>query len=736
MTEGRLKSLLGLLRRLFWPIQVLWIALLLVTLIPLGMEIDRKFNDLRTAGADNSYWTASQLEVDVHRLKIAVANARLDPTPARLADVRTRYDILYSREQVLSRGIIGQELSRVERATGLNRSLPLFLANTLPLIDGSDDALLAALPDLSHELATVSQETRAFAMEVMHFFNAEADAERAELEQLRNRATRVGYAVMALLGLMVVILSVQRARQMRIQSALIDASTRAEISATEAEQAKAQLSAALEALQDGFVIFDADERLVLANNRYREFFPKIGHLLHPGTKFEELARAAVAAGEIADARGCEEEWLAKRIAQFRSADATFEQTSADGRVLRYYEKPTQDGGRVGLRMDVTELSRARERAEAASRAKSAFLANMSHEIRTPMNGILGMIDLLSDTPLSPDQAAMIRVIRDSGDALLGIINDILDLARIEAGKLSLDPQPFLPEDLASRVCALHQVSARGKGIDLNLTLGPGMKQAHLGDATRIGQIMNNIIGNAVKFTIRGKVDVALHKRGDGRIEFRVTDTGIGLSQDQIGRIFDEFEQADNSITRRFGGSGLGLPIVRQLISAMSGDIDIQSTPGLGTTVTVSFALPLAQVSATPKTAPDPRADADLRGLRLLVAEDNPTNTRILRAMLDQLGTQAIFTTNGRAAVAEWQPGRFDMLLLDIRMPEMGGLEALGQIHHLCREAGHTPPPAIAATANVMEEQVSEYRAHGFDRVLAKPYKKAELIAALSAARAS
>jgi signal transduction histidine kinase len=733
--QSRLQTRWTQASRLFWPLLILWVVVLTATLVPLAIEVERKFNDLRTAGGDNSYWTASQLEVDVHRLALAVANARANPTPEALSNLRTRFDILYSRDQIISRGVIGRELRDVERSTGHTRTLTAFLQSSMPLIDGDNATLTAALPDLARQLEQVAHETRAFALEVMHFFNDEADSERAELEQLRTRTAWVAYAVIGLLGLMALVLAVQRLKQSRIQSELVDATRRAEFSATEAEQAKSQLRAALEALQDGFVIYDADERLVLANSRYREFFPRIQQYLIPGTPFEDIVRAAVETGEIVDATGDKQSWINTRLEQFRSANAIFEQRNSDGRILRYYEKPTQEGGRVGLRMDVTELHGARERAEAASRAKSAFLANMSHEIRTPMNGILGMIDLLSETPLSDEQTGMVRVIRESGDALLGIINDILDLARIEAGKLSLDPQPFVPADLLARICALHRVSARNKGIELHLNLRSEMSCAFLGDSTRLGQVMNNIIGNAVKFTERGEVRVDMEKRADGALEFVVTDTGIGMTADQITRIFEEFEQADNSITRRFGGSGLGLPIVRKLIEVMNGHIGIESTPGVGTSVRVTVSLPSAAPPAQTQQSPETEEMCDLAGVRILVAEDNPTNTRILQTMLRQIGADADFAANGRAAVEAWQNRDYDLLLLDIRMPEVGGIEALHQIRTHCQQTGRNPPAAIAATANVMEEQVAEYLAKGFDGVLPKPYKKAELIATLNAVRA-
>ena len=500
-----------------------------------------------------------------------------------------------------------------------------------------------------------------------------------------------------------------------------------------AEAARAQLFAAVEALQDGFVLFDADDRLVLANKRYREIYPLTAPAMVEGARFEDILRYAIKVGEIKDAKGRPEDWLRDRMQQHLHSEGSIEQHLSDNRVLRVYEKQTPDGGRVGLRTDVTELYQARERAEAANRAKSAFLANMSHEIRTPMNGILGMAELLSDTPLSPEQARMLGTIRDSGDTLLSILNDILDLARIEAGKMSFDPLPFRLDSFAHRLQSLHGVNAHAKGIAFDLTLGPGCDQPRLGDETRMTQVLGNVLGNAVKFTDQGAVKLSIEASDPEQVHVTISDTGIGMTREQVARVFNEFEQADNSVTRRFGGSGLGLAIVRKLVEAMDGKISISSAPGRGTQVQITLRLPLSGDG----TAPAPSQPADLAaipdGLRVMVAEDNPTNSMILGAMLSSLNVQAEFAENGLKACALWEPGRYDLLLLDISMPEMDGFGVLDTLRKRATSAGVAPPVAIAATANVMADQIADYHAKGFAGVLGKPYKKVELSHALAAA---
>ncbi|MCC5993056.1 MAG: PAS-domain containing protein [Rhodobacteraceae bacterium] len=516
---------------------------------------------------------------------------------------------------------------------------------------------------------------------------------------------------------------------------LIEAQEKAHEAEKAANAAKEQLFSAVEALQDGFVLFDAEDRLVLANSRYRELYPLTAPAMFEGARFIDILRRSVEMGEIADAIGREEEWLAERMAQHREASRQFEQRLSDGRVLRIYEKPTADGGRVGLRIDVTELHKAREHAEAANRAKSAFLANMSHEIRTPMNGIMGMAELLSETSLSNEQAHMLTTIRSSGNALLSLINDILDLARIESGKMTLDPQPFRPDQLLHRLQSLHMVTASRKGVDLRLSITPGLDQYYMGDENRLNQILGNLLGNAIKFTESGHVELGASTPAPGQLAFCISDTGIGMTRDQLARVFNEFEQADNSVTRRFGGTGLGLSIVRKLVGLMDGKITITSAEGKGTQVDVTLNIPLApQQGRDQSRTDDKQQHSELpQGLRVLVAEDNKTNAMILQSMLRGLGAQAQITSDGRQACDNWQPDRFDILLLDISMPVMDGINALQHIRQAAKTAGAPPPRAIAATANIMNDQIAEYQDAGFVGVLRKPYRKVDLKRCLLAA---
>ncbi|MFN4130655.1 MAG: ATP-binding protein, partial [Paracoccaceae bacterium] len=387
-----------------------------------------------------------------------------------------------------------------------------------------------------------------------------------------------------------------------------------------------------------------------------------------------------------------------------------------------------------------DLRAAIDRSEAASRAKSQFLANMSHELRTPLNGVLGMAELLAGGALDPAQRDMLGAIRESGAHLLSVVNDLLDLAKIESGNLALESAPLSLRDLATRIEAMHGLAARGKQVALNVTLGPGADRLRMGDAKRVLQVLHNLVGNAVKFTETGAVDVTLGEDGadSDRLVIGVADTGIGMTDDQTARVFEEFTQGDESITRRFGGTGLGLPIVRRLVALMEGEITLVSVHGRGTTVTVTLPMPRVaaaqgQTKAKAEGGPDaPPAHDQLCGLRALLADDNPTNRLIMRAMLNRLGISVTLVCDGDEAVEMWSPGRFDLVLLDISMPRKDGLTALAEMRQKAGSAGL--PPVLAVTANAMAQHLQEYRAAGFAEVVTKPVTLQALATAIARSR--
>ena len=520
--------------------------------------------------------------------------------------------------------------------------------------------------------------------------------------------------------------------------AMVEDMTQREAAERAADIARRRLEAAIETLPDGFVFYDADDRLVLANSRYREIYSESAPAIVPGARFETILRYGLEHGQYAEAIGREDAWLKERLEAHCSAESQIEQQLGDGRVLRIYEKDTPDGGRVGLRIDVTELHEARRRAEAASRAKSAFLANMSHEIRTPMNGVLGMADLLGTTALSPEQREMLETIQSSGEALLGLLNDILDLARIESGKVSLEAEPFLPAEVAARVVRLHGANATKKGLRLAVDVAPEAAGQAVGDAARIQQILHNLVGNAIKFTEAGEVTVAVARSPDDALVFTVADTGIGMSPEQAQRVFEAYEQADVSVGRKFGGTGLGLAIVRELVERMGGHVAIDSAPGRGTRIAVDLPLPAAEAGAAGQDAPEPPAlaedDADRSALRILAAEDNRVNAIVLQHVMEQLGHRMTHVEDGAAAVQAWRPGGFDVLLFDVSMPGMSGPEALAAIRARAGIEGAEVPPAIALTAYAMPEEIVTLLDAGFCDVITKPFRRNDLVAALDMAR--
>ena len=382
------------------------------------------------------------------------------------------------------------------------------------------------------------------------------------------------------------------------------------------------------------------------------------------------------------------------------------------------------------------LEEARAKAEEMSRAKSIFLANMSHEIRTPLNGVLGMAEVLDSIVDVPEQKQMVATIRRSGETLLTVLNSILDMSKIEAGKMVLEQVPMVLSDILAQVEALHRVKAEEKGLELQVLTSAGADLPRMGDPHRLTQILNNLLSNAIKFTEQGRVRLKLSCRPGKPINIDISDTGVGMTETQLSRVFESFEQADGSMTRRFGGTGLGLSIVRQLVLLMGGMISLQSRPGEGTQVRVVIPLPEAEAGSVAAPEPEEAPDlSSLQGRNLLIADDNVTNRMVLAEMLGHTGLRTTMVENGLEAVAAWeraqaQDSPFDLLLLDITMPVMDGLRALAEIREREGHGRLAAVPAIAVTANAMPNQVADYIMGGFDTHLAKPFKRRELLHAV------
>lgn len=483
----------------------------------------------------------------------------------------------------------------------------------------------------------------------------------------------------------------------------------------ELEEYKRILHSAMDALDEAFVIYDQEDRLLYCNEKYRALYQTSADVIVPGARFEDIVRTGAERGQYPEAIGRIDEWVAERLVAHRRHRQFVVQRLDDGRWLRILEARTPDGYHVGFRIDITELKQAVEAAESASQAKGEFLANMSHEIRTPLNAVLGMLQLLQGTVLDPRQRDYAAKTEGAARSLLGLLNDILDYSKVEAGKMALDPHPFALDQLLRELSVILSANLDSRPLEVLFDIDPDAPRQLVGDALRLKQILINLAGNAIKFTERGEVVLSIQVQARSadkvRLRLAVRDSGIGIAPEHQARIFEGFTQAESSTTRRFGGTGLGLAISQRLVAMMGGRLELQSTAGQGSTFFFSLDLPLpapGQQLAAPALS---RAQPWLGRSggtppRVLVVDDNPVARQLLAGMARQLGWTVEETGDGEAARqllqrAAAQGQGYQACFVDAQMSGMGGRTLCRAIRQSCG-SGPQAPLLILVGASAQE----------------------------------
>jgi len=498
-----------------------------------------------------------------------------------------------------------------------------------------------------------------------------------------------------------------------------------------------RIHAMFEALPQAVAYFDEADRYVFGNDAFESELVGLGIEPVEGLIYRDIMLRV----QVKETEGLRAEhdqaWVVDHLEARQQDKSILDHEFTDGRVLRVETRLTSLGGSITVLSDITDLKKqaadlaaARDAAEAADRSKSQFLANMSHELRTPMNGVIGVADLLAHEALTPKQGELVGLIQSSGTILDRLLRDLLDIAQIEAGVVEIVEAPFEVAAAVKEVVQMFAAEALAKDIVIELHPAPLANAWAMGDSGRLKQVLTNLISNAVKFTETGRIDVAVANLGEMTV-FTVADTGIGFAPDQKERLFSRFEQADGSITRRFGGIGLGLSIAQDLAARMGGTLSCDSTPGAGSVFFLTLPLPTAAAPAEPVTeAPSQSDREDPAEPQILVVDDVPANRRVLSLILDSAGIQTTCVDNGLEAVKAWRRGGIGAILMDIQMPIMDGLTAVRTIRELEAAEGRSQTPIIMVSANAMAEHVAASLDAGANGHIAKPISAERLFAAL------
>jgi len=640
-----------------------------------------------------------------------------------LADLRGRFDALNEEIAALNSGKVAERIREAAPDDRILERIGLALGEQESRILGAWDR--AALQSFERQLEAWLSPVYALSQRLVQQ-ERQRDGELQDTVQSASWQLGISAAITTASLFILILL-------------LISALRLKDMSAQEAAEARQQLREAIESINHGFAIFDADDRLLLFNKEYARIYSESADLIRVGRSFEEMLRHGLDCGQYPEAEGREEEWLAERLERHRHPGEPLEQQLPNGRWVYILERKTKDGRNVGIRVDITDLKRAREEAEQAMHAKAQFLAIMSHEIRTPLGGLIGMLDLMRDETLPLSARDKLVTALDSAQSLRSIVNDILDLSKLEAGKLSLERVAFSPSTLADAAVSMMWAKADQKGLRLVANVDPKLPEVVAADPTRLRQVLINFIDNAIKFTESGEVTLRMEQvpvaGGAPDMRVSVTDQGIGIPEDAQDRLFRDFSQVDPTYARRFGGTGLGLAICARLIEAMDGKIGLSSAEGQGSTFW--FSLPYESYACDTtdvvETTPDILQEAMVPQISgesaVLIAEDNAVNQKLITAYLDKVGLKPTVVGNGREALEQAAERRYDLIFMDISMPEMDGIEATQRIRALPAPMGQVP--IVALTANALAEDRERCRQAGMNDHLAKPIVRAALYGVLS-----
>lgn len=477
----------------------------------------------------------------------------------------------------------------------------------------------------------------------------------------------------------------------------------------------------VEVMHDGFAIYDPDDRLILSNEAFRSVLPGYGPTKLSGLRFSEIAELCHRHGVYGEAGGDSKDYLASRIAAHQSGQSVTFQKLASGRVERIEERRLPSGHIVAVHADVTDLHKENIASKQKASATLEFISVISHELRTPLVGLLGMLDELGAASTAEDQDRILKIMRQSGEHLLSIANTTLDLAKIEAGRMEVDQEPFDPADSLVATIERYALISQKKNIEFVADIESiGLR---IGDPLKFVQVVENLLSNAVKFTNEGQVRLTLAQDAEEVIKIEVQDTGIGVPPEFLSKMMQPFMQADLSLTRRYGGTGLGLSVVCNLVQLMGGTITCTSALDCGTTFTLR--LPLRSATLPAVTKPD---DIDVKapnfaGKHVLIADDNEINRIVLDSFLQKMKFTTDLAVDGEEALSKALTHIYDLVVLDISMPKIDGIDVLRQLR---QRSHYSETPIIAVTANVLPNELEAYKAAGFDVCLTKPFRRKDL----------